>query len=78
MYYSLNTRTGLALVSCESCRNNPSKPLFDNKYSKMCGIWFCLGQFCTANAKAYVKKVSARGPEETRIVSVAHAGDHGV
>lgn len=43
----------------------------------MCGIWFCLGQFCTANVKHYVDKVKARGPEDTRIVQVAHAGTMG-
>jgi len=43
----------------------------------MCGIWFCLGNFCTANVKHYVDKVSARGPEETRIISCAHAGTMG-
>ena len=40
----------------------------------MCGIWFCLGEFCTANYKNYVNKVKARGPEDTKIVKVAHAG----
>jgi asparagine synthase (glutamine-hydrolysing) len=43
----------------------------------MCGIWFCLGNICTANVKHYVNKVKARGPEDTRIVSVAHAGTMG-
>lgn len=40
----------------------------------MCGIWFCLGNICTSHVKKYVEKVSARGPEESRIVHVAHAG----
>jgi asparagine synthase (glutamine-hydrolysing) len=43
----------------------------------MCGIWFCLGNFCSANVKKHVDKVKARGPEDTRIVSVAHAGTMG-
>lgn len=43
----------------------------------MCGIWFCLGQICTANVKHYVDKVKARGPEDTRIIQVAHAGTMG-
>ena len=43
----------------------------------MCGIWFCLGNFCTANVKNYVNKLKARGPEDSRTVSVAHAGTMG-
>lgn len=43
----------------------------------MCGIWFCLGNFCTANVKHYVEKIRARGPEDTKIVSIAHAGTMG-
>lgn len=43
----------------------------------MCGIWFCLGSFCTANVKHYVDKVKARGPEDTRIITCAHAGTMG-
>ena len=43
----------------------------------MCGIWFCLGNFCTANVISYVNKVKARGPEGTRINVIAHAGTMG-
>lgn len=43
----------------------------------MCGIWFCLGNICTANVKHYVDKIKARGPEDTRIVTIAHAGTMG-
>jgi asparagine synthetase B (glutamine-hydrolysing) len=43
----------------------------------MCGIWFCLGNYCTANAKYYVEKIKARGPEGTRINVVARAGTMG-
>jgi asparagine synthase (glutamine-hydrolysing) len=43
----------------------------------MCGIWFCLGDICTANVKHYVNKVKARGPEESRIISVGHVGTMG-
>jgi len=43
----------------------------------MCGIWFCLGNFCTANVKKYVNNIQKRGPEDTRIISVAHAGTMG-
>lgn len=43
----------------------------------MCGIWFCLGDICTANIKHYVNKVKARGPEESRIISVGHVGTMG-
>lgn len=43
----------------------------------MCGIWFCLGNFCTANVKQYVHKIKARGPEDTKIVSITHAGTMG-
>jgi len=43
----------------------------------MCGIWFCLGNFCTANIQNHVNKIKNRGPEDTRIVSVAHAGTMG-
>jgi asparagine synthase (glutamine-hydrolysing) len=43
----------------------------------MCGIWFCLGNFCTANVKKYVNNIQKRGPEDTRILSVEHAGTMG-
>jgi len=43
----------------------------------MCGIWFCLGNFCTANVKKYVNSIQKRGPEDTRIISVGHAGTMG-
>jgi len=43
----------------------------------MCGIWFCLGDFCTANYKHYIDKVSSRGPEETRIINYPNAGTMG-
>ena len=36
----------------------------------MCGIWFCLGDFCTANYQEYVDKVKARGPEDTKILTI--------
>ena len=43
----------------------------------MCGIWFCLGSFCSANVKNHVEKIKGRGPEDTRITTVAHAGTMG-
>ena len=43
----------------------------------MCGIWFCLGSSTTANYKQYVNKIKSRGPEETRIITCAHAGTMG-
>jgi len=43
----------------------------------MCGIWFCLGDICTANLNTYINKLKARGPEETRIVSLPHGGTFG-
>jgi len=40
----------------------------------MCGIWFCLGDLCTANYKHYIDKVKARGPEETKTLHVIFGG----
>lgn len=43
----------------------------------MCGIWFCLGCFCTSNAETYINKIKGRGPEDTRIITCGHAGTMG-
>ena len=43
----------------------------------MCGIWFCLGDFCVASYEKYIHKVKARGPEETKILSVENVGTMG-
>lgn len=43
----------------------------------MCGIWFCLGNFCTPNVISYVNKIKARGPEGTRINVIARTGTMG-
>ena len=43
----------------------------------MCGIWFCLGDICTANLNMYIDKIKARGPEETRILALPHGGTFG-
>lgn len=43
----------------------------------MCGIWFCLGNICTANIESYVNKIKGRGPEDTKILTVGHAGTMG-
>ena len=43
----------------------------------MCGIWFCLGDFCTANYESYVQKVKARGPEESATLTIPYIGTLG-
>jgi len=43
----------------------------------MCGIWFCLGDFCTANYEEYINKIKARGPESTHILDIPKVGKMG-
>jgi asparagine synthase (glutamine-hydrolysing) len=43
----------------------------------MCGIWFCLGDFCSANYNNYVNKIKARGPEDTMIQTIPKMGTMG-
>ena len=40
----------------------------------MCGIWYCLGDFSTANYAKYISKIKARGPEETKIIHIPYGG----
>jgi asparagine synthase (glutamine-hydrolysing) len=40
----------------------------------MCGIWFCLGDFCCANYHHYVNKIKNRGPEDTMIQTIPKLG----
>ena len=40
----------------------------------MCGIWFCLGDFCCANYHNYVNKIKNRGPEDTMIQTIPKLG----
>ena len=43
----------------------------------MCGIWYCLGDICTANFLTYVNKIRDRGPEDTRVTNLPHGGTLG-
>ena len=43
----------------------------------MCGIWFCLGDFCTGNYQSYIKKVKARGPEDSSTLTLPYIGTLG-
>jgi len=43
----------------------------------MCGIWFCLGEFCTANYEYYINNIKGRGPESTHIVDLPNIGKLG-
>ena len=43
----------------------------------MCGIWFCLGNFCPANVNTYVDKIKGRGPEDSKIITAGGAGTMG-
>ena len=43
----------------------------------MCGIWFCLGDFCTANYEEYINEIKGRGPESTHILHVPNVGKLG-
>lgn len=43
----------------------------------MCGIWFCLGDFCTANYENYITKIKPRGPEETKSINIPFGGTLG-
>ena len=43
----------------------------------MCGIWFCLGDFCAANYESYIKRVKPRGPEDSATLTLPYIGTLG-
>ena len=43
----------------------------------MCGIWYCLSDFCTAASASYIAKIQKRGPEATRSITLPYGGTLG-